>query len=248
MTYTIAARDEVKDQVGICMTTVSAVTGGIGKYYAEKAEAVFACQAFAEYGSSARFAELLDNGGSFSDFISKLEETDEFLSYKQIGIVERTGNIEVYTGSSCSDWAGHIIGDNYLAFGNVLAGEHVVESMARAFEESCGNPLSERLLLALEAGQRAGGQSKSGQPIPESSSMIRVHDYKADPFVFAEGKLPILDLRVDLDIDPVAKLRRIYGPVLSLMEVYKERYGRDPAQYVSSRPEMPELEMHANQF
>ena len=78
--------------------------------------------------------------------------------------------------------------------------------------------------------------------------MIRVHDYKADPFVFADGKLPVLDLRVDLDIDPVAKLRRLYGPVISLMEVYKDRYGRDPAQYVSRRPDMPELAMHASQF
>ena len=73
MTYTIAARDEAADQVGICMTTVSAVTGGIGKYYAEKAEAIISCQAFAEYGSSSRFAELLDSGGTFSDFIGTLE-------------------------------------------------------------------------------------------------------------------------------------------------------------------------------
>ena len=40
MTYATAARDAQADQVGICMTTVSAVTGGIGKYYAEKAEAM----------------------------------------------------------------------------------------------------------------------------------------------------------------------------------------------------------------
>ena len=60
--------------------------------------------------------------------------------------MERTGNIDIYTGSSCSDWAGHVMGDDYLAFGNVLAGEHVVESMARAFEDGRGHPFSERLL------------------------------------------------------------------------------------------------------
>lgn len=248
MTYTIAARDEGTDQIGLCMTTLSAATGAVGKYYAEKAEAIIACQAYAEYGSSSRFADLLDDGGSFSDFISTLEKTDEFLSYKQIGLVDRAGNVDVYTGSSCTKWAGHITGKDYAVFGNVLAGEHVVEAMARAFEESSGQTLSERLLLSIEAGQKAGGQNASGHALPELSSVLRVHDYKADPFVFADGKLPVIDIRVDLDVDPVGKLRRIFGPITSLMEVYKERYGRNPAEYVSSRPEVPELAMHASQF
>ena len=248
MTYTIAARDENADQIGMCMTTMTAATGAIGRYYAEKAEAIISCQAYAEYGSSSRFADLLDDGGSFSEFINTLTENDDYLSYKQIGLVDRAGNVEVYTGSDCTKWAGHIKGKDYVVFGNVLAGEQVVESMARAFEESSSQPLSERLLQSIEAGQKAGGQNVSGHALPELSSMLRVHDYKADPFVFADGKLPVIDVRVDLDIDPVAKLRRIYGPITALMEVYKERYGRNPAEYVNSRPDVPELALHASQF
>jgi uncharacterized Ntn-hydrolase superfamily protein len=248
MTYTIAARDRRTDQNGLCMTTVSAACGAIGKYYAEKAETVLSCQAYAEYGSSSRLADFLDDGGSFSDFIRTLEETDEFLSYKQIGIVRRNGNIEAYTGSNCKDWAGHIIGEDYVVFGNVLAGEHVAKAMADAFESSREHGLDERLLLSIEAGQNAGGQNGYGQSMPELSTMLRVYDYRADPLVFANGRLPVLDLRVDLDVDPIAKLRRIHKPIASLMEVYKKRYGRNPVEYLDSAPVIPELAMHANQF
>ena len=248
MTYTIAARDKKTDQIGLCMTTVSAVCGAIGKYYAEGAETVLACQAFAEYGSSSRLADFLDDGGSFSDFILHLEETDEFLSYKQIGIVRRKGDIEAYTGSDCRDWAGHIIGEDYVVFGNVLAGEQVVQAMADAFENSSTCSLDERLLLSIEAGQKSGGQNVSGHSLPELSSMLRVYDYNADPLVFANGRLPVLDLRVDLDIDPIAKLRRLHRSVASLMNVYEKRYGRDPVEYLDSDPELPELAMYASQF
>lgn len=248
MTYTIVARDKEADQIGICMTTLTAATGAIGKFYSEKTETVLACQAYAEYGSSSRLVEFLDGGGSFSEFIKNLEKSDDFLNYKQIGMIDREGNISIYTGEKCTEWAGHIVGEDYLVFGNVLAGEHVVEAMAKAFEESRDDVLADRLLQSIEAGKQAGGQAAFGHSIPELSAVLRVHDYKADPFVFAEGKLPALDLRVDLDINPVSKLRRIYGPMSSLMEDYVKRYGRNPEEYVDSNPEIPELTLYANQF
>jgi len=161
---------------------------------------------------------------------------------------QHKGDIEAYTGSDCRDWAGHIIGEDYVVFGNVLAGEQVVQAMADAFENSSTCSLDERLLLSIEAGQKAGGQNVSGHSLPELSSMLRVYDYNADPLVFANGRLPVLDLRVDLDIDPIAKLRRLHRSVASLMNVYEKRYGRDPVEYLDSDPELPELAMYASQF
>jgi uncharacterized Ntn-hydrolase superfamily protein len=57
--------------------------------------------------------------------------------------------------------------------------------------------LAERLLLALEAGQAAGGDKRGKQ-----SAALLVHNTEDYPW---------LDLRVDEHRHPVAELRRIYA-------------------------------------
>ncbi|MBV9455287.1 MAG: DUF1028 domain-containing protein, partial [Rubrobacter sp.] len=59
-----------------------------------------------------------------------------------------------------------------------------------------GEPLAERLVRALEAGQEAGGEKRGRQ-----SAAIRMIESQPYPYV---------DLRVDEHHDPVAELRRIY--------------------------------------
>jgi uncharacterized Ntn-hydrolase superfamily protein len=68
--------------------------------------------------------------------------------------------------------------------------------MAVAFEASAEEPLAERLVRALEAGQAAGGDKRGRQ-----SAAVRVME--GQPY-------PYLDLRVDEHPDPVIELRRIY--------------------------------------
>ena len=73
--------------------------------------------------------------------------------------------------------------------------------MTRAFEASTSEDLSERLLLALEAGQDAGGDRRGRQ---------------SAGIVAAEKITLLCDLRVDAHEDPILELRRIY-------QVYKRR-------------------------
>ena len=73
--------------------------------------------------------------------------------------------------------------------------------MATAFERSGGDPLYERLMLALEVGEQAGGDRRGRQA--------------AGIEVLAEEEYALCDLRVDDHPDPVAELRRV-------LEVFKE--------------------------
>src|SRR5882672_7020934 len=59
-----------------------------------------------------------------------------------------------HTGASCVPWCGHAQGDAFTVAGNMLAGPDVIGEMARTFRASddARRDLSERLLLALEAG------------------------------------------------------------------------------------------------
>lgn len=81
--------------------------------------------------------------------------------------------------------------------GNILTGAATLEAMARRWEERPGEPMDERLLGALEAGQAAGGDRRGRQ-----SAALYVHAGQPYPYV---------DLRVDEHVDPVAELRRVHG-------------------------------------
>ena len=87
-------------------------------------------------------------------------------------------------------------GDGYAVTGNLVAGEEVVRAMATTFEASEGEPLPERLVRALEAGQAVGGDKRDKQ----SAAVTTVKD---QPYRY-------IDLRVDEHPDPVVELRRIY--------------------------------------
>ena len=62
--------------------------------------------------------------------------------------------------------------------------------------------LAERLVLALEAGESVGGDTKG--------------ETSANVMVFSEEEYPLCDIRVDEHEDPVAELRRLYGVYLDV--------------------------------
>ena len=87
------------------------------------------------------------------------------------------------------------MGPGCVAAGNLLIGEEVIRAMSGAFEATQG-PLGERLLVALEAGQAAGGDKRG----KVSAALLVVGD----------REYPVLDLRVDEHLQPVVELRRIF--------------------------------------
>jgi len=80
----------------------------------------------------------------------------------------------------------------------MLVGKEVIEAMAHEFESSEGE-LSERLVKALEAGQRAGGDKRG-----KKSAALRVMNHQETK------SRPFLDLRVDLHPEPIRELRKIF--------------------------------------
>ncbi len=77
--------------------------------------------------------------------------------YRQIAIVAANGKSAVHTGKEARDHAGKLAAEFHVALGNDLASEAVLQSMMQAFTNG-ERSLAERLLSALEAGERAGGQ------------------------------------------------------------------------------------------
>src|SRR6185437_7069184 len=67
--------------------------------------------------------------------------------------------------------------------------------MAAAFDDSKPEDLAERLMLALEAGDAAGGDKRGKQ-----SAALRVH---------ADEVYALIDIRVDEHPEPISELRRV---------------------------------------
>lgn len=98
---------------------------------------------------------------------------------------------------------------DHIVLGNYLTGEHVLEAMERAFTTKPTEDLEERLLRAVEAGRDAGGQHGGQQ-----SAALLVYDDRA----FAH-----VDLRVDVQPEPIGELRRVFDAYRPAIPYYNLR-------------------------
>jgi uncharacterized Ntn-hydrolase superfamily protein len=157
---------------------------------------------------------LIDFGYSPQGVIDELAANDPYWEYRQIAIVYLDGRSSSVTHDKAIQWAGHISGEDFVATGNVLVGEGVVDAMAASFRSTADLELEDRLFLALEAGVAAGGQ-----PDGLNSAAMRV---------IGQESIPLLDLRVDMHESPVAELRDLFEFHKPLIPYYLMK-ARDPS-------------------
>jgi uncharacterized Ntn-hydrolase superfamily protein len=203
-TFSIVAADPQAGEVGCAVQSRYFSVGSVVPWARAGVGAV-ATQAagVAVYGALA--LEQLERGEAPADALAHVLGDDAGRETRQLGAVTADGRAAAFTGAECLDWAGHRTGQGYAAQGNILAGEEVVAGMARAFEDTAGTPLVERLLAALEAGQAAGGDRRGQQ-----SAAVVVERAGAGASS-REGIDRICDLRVEDHAAPIVELRRLVG-------------------------------------
>src|SRR6266511_5130560 len=94
--------------------------------WAEPTVGAIATQAFANVAYGPEGLQLLRDGLLAPDVVARLTEADEGRDHRQLGIVDAEGGATTYTGSSCLEWAGGVIGKGYAAQGNILVSEQTV--------------------------------------------------------------------------------------------------------------------------
>lgn len=144
---------------------------------------------------------LLAGGRPAGEVVEALLADDGGRARRQVGVVDAKGRAATWTGAECMDWAGGVSGDGYAVQGNILVGPEVVEAMQRAWLDEAEQPLPERLLAALAAGDRAGGDRRGRQ----SAALLMVSDAGG----YTPGDDLAYDLRVDDHPDPVPELARL---------------------------------------
>ena len=141
-----------------------------------------------------------------ADIVHSLTSADPGRDHRQLHLIDRAGRIAAHTGTACIDWCGHRAGASYSVAGNMLAGPRVLEDTAAAFEGSGPLSLAERLLVAMEAGEAAGGDKRGKQ----AAALI----------LYSTESYPALDLRVDDHCEPVVELRRLYEKSLERFQPF----------------------------
>jgi len=204
-TFSMVARCERTGELGVCVSTAVPAVGSIVPH-AELDVAAIATQATSNVVYGVKGLQLIKLGLSPTSALDALLREDEKREVRQVIMIDKDGRTAAFTGREAVEWSGHLTGRNYATAGNMLVGPQVIEAMAKAFQ-STEAPLEERLMVALEAGQKAGGD-KRGRVSAVLLVMKRLED---------DSPRPWIDLRVDEHLDPVAELRRIY-------EVFKARY------------------------
>ena len=211
MTYTIIGRCTRTGQLGIGITTWSL---GVGGYcpFVKASVGSLSSQAAANPRLGRLGMELLDRGYSPSEVIEELRGSDSHFEHRQIGIVDKDGNSAAHTGAETRLWTGHSTGEGFVAMGNTIDSERVVQALATVFQEGADLDLDERLLKSLEGGRDAGGQQSAH---PESMNQ----DRSAALIVYEHEEWALMDLRVDAHPAAVQELRRVrdeYGPYIPL--------------------------------
>ena len=200
-TFSIVAFDPVTGDLGVA---VASRVFGVGNHvpWAEAGVGAVATQAAMNGGYGPRGLELLRQGLTAQQVLDRLLAEDKFerLEGRQVAIIDAKGNIAVHTGAAANEWKGHIKGATYTVQGNILAGPHVAQAMARAFEKATGE-LAERLYAALKAGDDAGGDRRGRQ----SASILVVR--KGGGSSLNNDRLCYIN--VDDNSDPLLELGRL---------------------------------------
>jgi uncharacterized Ntn-hydrolase superfamily protein len=167
--------------------------GGVG---------AIATQSYANTSYGPAGLDLLAKGASPQAVIDRLTAADPDSAKRQLGIVDMHGGAATFTGSECFPWFGGLTADHVAVQGNILVSEATVTAMLRTFQTTTGM-LAGRLLAALKAGDRAGGDRRGKQ----SAALLVVKPASG----YGGMNDRYLDLRVDDHPHPVDELERLSG-------------------------------------
>jgi uncharacterized Ntn-hydrolase superfamily protein len=198
-TFSIVAADPAQRELGIAVQSKFLAVGAVVPWV-ESGVGAIATQAWANTTFGPRALELLRRGEPPEQIAQTLLAADENADDRQFGIVAADGRPATFTGARCIAWAGGTTGEHFAAQGNCLAGPGVVDAMAATFRAGRGT-LADRLVAALAAGQREGGD-KRGQ---QSAALIVLKPGGG----YGGFNDRYVDLRVDDHPAPIAELARL---------------------------------------
>lgn len=196
MTFSLIAHCPHTGQFGVAATTGVPAVGKLLTHAAARTGAV-ATQARLNPYLGIDGLKLLGQGLSAAAVLERLRADDPCIEQRQFAVIDVHDRTAAWTGAQCLDWAGHRERTGYSVQGNRLEGSWVLDAIEEAFLAKPDALLCRRLIRALAAGGKAGGD--------------RAGALSATLYIVDREAYPLWDIRVDEHASPIEELKRLYG-------------------------------------
>jgi len=198
-TYSIVARDPATGEMGVAVQSHYFSVGPVVPW-AEAGVGAVATQSLVLVDYGPKGLDLMRQGLTAQQALDSLVRADTSADVRQVAMVDAKGNVATHTGKKCIPDAGHQAGNQYSCQANLMENPTVWPAMSAAFEKAQGD-LAERMMQALEAAQKAGGDIRGKQ-----SAAIVIVKAQSTGKPWADR---VMDLRVEDHEDPLKELRRL---------------------------------------
>ncbi len=193
-TFSIVARCARTGEFGVAVATAVPAVGAMCPYLVARVGAA-STQSWVNPYLAIDTLRAMAAGVPAADALANELKNDVDAAMRQVGVIGRDGPGVAWTGEACTAWQGHLVGDDFAIQGNMLTGGNTLDAMQAAFMSDPLASLDERLMSALEAGDRIGGDFRGKQSA--TLQVVGDEEYRK------------VDLRVDEHTAPVSELRRL---------------------------------------
>lgn len=200
-TFSIVAVDP---ETGVCGAAVASKYPAVGRVvpHVRGGVGAFCTQHWHKPAWGQRALDLLEQGRLPEEVLAELLRDDPDRDKRQLAAVDihgRAANRNPSRADPGGVYWGAMSGRYYACQGNTLTGRQVIVEMARAYEETSGS-VADRLIAALVAGDKAGGDHRG---------RLAAGIVVAKPGVTGNW----FELYVDKSDDAVAELARRYAEI-----------------------------------
>ncbi len=214
MTFSIIARCAQTGQLGAAVSSSSPAVAA-RCIRARAGVGAVASQNITDPSLGDKALDLMACGATATQALDILRSSAAHIEYRQLALIDAHGGTACFSGAGGLGVVALAQGVDAVCAGNLLAHGDVPAQMLAAFEASKG-PLAERLLVAMQAGLRSGGEAG---PV-HSAGMLVVDDVS----------WPIVDLRVDwTEGSPIEELAQQWTQFAPQVASYRQR-ALDPSQ------------------
>ena len=202
MTFSLVARCAETGMFGVAISSSSPAVAARCSYTRAGVGAV-ASQNVTDPRLGVLALDLMEGGMSAGEAIANVRSQGDFIEYRQVLAIDKTGRTAIHSGPrSLGIWT-EAAGTDVMSAGNLLANDGVPSAIVEGFEKGSGH-LGDRLIAALRAGLKAGGEAG-----PVHSAGLQICD---------QVPWPVADLRCDwtggCPIETVARAWDVYRPQL----------------------------------
>ncbi|MER1995880.1 DUF1028 domain-containing protein [Arthrobacter sp. NPDC055585] len=208
MTISIVARCADGSAVGAAVTSSSfSVAARCIRF--NPAAGISCSQSITDPRLGDKLLASLAQGDDPAAALETLAESEPHFEYRQLTVMGFNGAHAGYSGPKVLGRHAVLEGGDHMVAGNMLANPEVLAAVSDAFRADTAAPMALRLVHALQAGQDAGGEVRE----------LR----SAGVMVLAGDDWPVVDVRVDWEDQPLARLSDLTSMWLSGSARYRAR-------------------------